>query len=97
MPNYAVAPAPETNTLAIISLVASILSWVLVPIVGGIVGVVTGFMARNQIRESNGQQTGDGLALTGIIVGAINLVVGCIGVLCFTVIIIGGVLSNSGR
>jgi Domain of unknown function (DUF4190) len=97
IPNYAAAPAPETNTLAIISLVASILSWVLVPIVGGIVGVVTGFMARNQIRESNGQQTGDGLALTGIIVGAINLVVGCIGVLCFTVIIIGGFLSNSGR
>jgi hypothetical protein len=32
-------------------------------------GIVLGFVARSQIRNSNGSQRGDGLAIAGIIVG----------------------------
>jgi len=53
----------RTNTLAIVSLVASIL--------GGfaIVGIITGHMALNQIKRTG--ENGRGLALAGLIVGYI--------------------------
>jgi hypothetical protein len=34
-----------------------------------VLGLIFGFVARSQIRRSNGMQTGAGLALAGIIVG----------------------------
>ena len=97
MPNYAAPPAPPTNTMAIVSLVAGILSWVLLPIIGSIVGLITGYMGRKEIRESNGQQTGDGLALAGIIISAANLIVICLISLCAMVVIFGAAISSSNR
>ena len=37
--------------------------------VPGILGIIFGFIARGQIKRSNGQQKGDGMAIAGIIVG----------------------------
>lgn len=74
-----------TNTLAILSLVLSISSWILLWGVGGIAGLILGLMARNDIKNSHGTQSGDGLALTGIIIGAANLVFVCFGIMCFVV------------
>jgi hypothetical protein len=34
-----------------------------------VIGLIFGFVARSQIRQSNGAQTGGGMALAGIIVG----------------------------
>ena len=65
-------PAP-TNTLAIVSLVSGIVSWVLVPVIGGIVAVVTGHMAKREIRRTGEQ--GDMLATVGLILGYIHLAV----------------------
>jgi hypothetical protein len=86
-PNYAYQPATgrETNPWAIVSLIASILSWIGLFGLGGIVGVIAGVVARNQIRDSAGRQEGDGLALAGIIVGAANIVLVCIGLMCVVV------------
>ncbi len=36
---------------------------------GNIAGAIMGHMARNQIRQSAGAQTGDGMALAGIVLG----------------------------
>ncbi len=72
-PNYGpVGPAPQagTNGLAIASLVLSILG--LFCGIGAIAGIVTGFIARSQIRRTG--QAGDGLALTGIIIGFVSIV-----------------------
>jgi hypothetical protein len=52
--------------LAIASLVCSILG---ICGIGAILGIVFGFVARGQIRRSNGMEKGDGLALAGIIIG----------------------------
>ena len=52
----------QTNGMAIAALVTSL---VCCPPVG----IVLGFVARKQIKDSNGAQTGDGLALSGIIIG----------------------------
>lgn len=62
--------SPGTNSLAIASLVLSILG--VCCGVGSIVGIVLGFVARNQIRTSG--QSGDGMALAGIIIGFVTLV-----------------------
>jgi hypothetical protein len=81
--------------MAIVSLVASILGWTLVPLIGAIVGVITGHMAKKEIRDSNGALTGDGLATAGLVIGYIELalvacaVCGLIAFLAITVISTG--------
>lgn len=71
LPTAYLPPAP-TNNLAIVSLVAGILSWVLCPIIAAIVAVITGHVARGQIRTSG--ESGGGLALAGLILGYVHLV-----------------------
>jgi hypothetical protein len=61
-------PRPSTNGFAIASLVCSCAGPFFLGI-GCILGIVFGFVARSQIRQSNGSQGGSGLALAGIIVG----------------------------
>ncbi|MGA7911730.1 MAG: DUF4190 domain-containing protein [Candidatus Dormiibacterota bacterium] len=69
--------ANRTNTLAIVSLVAGIGSFFahIVPGIGGftvaLVAIVTGYMARKQIRESGEQ--GMGMATAGMVIGIIHL------------------------
>ena len=58
--------APKTNGLAIASLICSCAGLFFLPIIPGI---VLGFVARSQIRQSHGAQRGDGLAIAGIIIG----------------------------
>lgn len=70
----AVADFPaQTNTLAIVSLVSGIISWFMVPVIGGIVAVVTGHMAKRQIRRT-GEQGGI-FATVGLILGYLHLAV----------------------
>lgn len=63
--------APRTNVLAIVSLVSGIVGLTFIPFIGGIVAVITGHMARKEIRTSG--EAGDGLAKGGLITGYIGL------------------------
>ncbi len=68
-------PAPmlkKDSTLAIISLVSGLAGW-LIPLVGGIVAIVTGHLARKEIRESHNTLGGEGMALAGLILGYIHV------------------------
>lgn len=67
-------PAPPNSGLAVTSLVTGILSWVLVPILGAIIAVITGHLAKREIRESAGRLGGDGMATAGLILGYIHLI-----------------------
>jgi hypothetical protein len=67
------AVGAKTSGLAIASLVTGILSIVACPLFG-IPGLITGFTARRRIRESNGEETGEGLAAAGIITSLIGLI-----------------------
>ncbi len=60
---------PKTNGLAIASLVTSLVCF-------GFIGLILGIVAKNQIKNSNGTQTGDGMATAGIIIGAISTLFG---------------------
>jgi hypothetical protein len=59
----------QTNNLAIVSLVSGILGWTLLPWIGSLVAIVTGHMARAEIRRNADTQEGDGLALAGLVMG----------------------------
>jgi Domain of unknown function (DUF4190) len=84
---------PTTNTTAIISLIMSILGLVgILPLIGGIIGVVTGNMAKTDIARSGGTQTGEGLAQAGVIVGWIGILLWAVGI-CLGVLIFGGSLG----
>lgn len=76
---------PRTNSMAIVSLVMGIASLVACPLTG-IVGVITGYSAKRQIRESAGREQGEGLAIAGIITSIIGIVV-IIGIVLFFVLV----------
>lgn len=67
------APIRQTSPLAIVSLVAGILGWTLLPVLGSVVAVVCGHLARAEIRRSPQTLEGDGLALAGLILGYLAL------------------------
>jgi hypothetical protein len=77
----------ETSTLAIVSLVSGIISWFLLPILGAIIAVITGHMAKREIGDSQGRLTGDGMATAGLVLGYLQLVLSVCG-LCVAVIFI---------
>lgn len=63
----------ETSPLAIISLVFGVLGWFALPLLGALVAIIAGHVARGQIRESRGELQGDGLAVAGLILGYLSL------------------------
>jgi len=67
------AAAPPNNGTAVASLVIGILSWFMCPIVGGVLAVVLGHVARGQIRRTG--EGGGGFALAGLILGYSHLAV----------------------
>jgi hypothetical protein len=68
-------PQPtKTNGLAIASLVCSFFFWLYG--IGAVLAIVFGFIARSQIKRSDGRQQGAGLALAGIIIGFVGIALG---------------------
>jgi len=63
----------------VVSVVSGVLSWVLLPLIGAIVAVITGHMARNEIRNANGRIAGSGLATIGLLLGYIQFVFAIVG------------------
>lgn len=66
-----------TNTLAIVSLIASCLG-ILCGGISAIVGIVLGVVALNQIKQT--REEGHGLAVAGIVIGVAVLLINLIGV-----------------
>jgi hypothetical protein len=70
-PGY--GPVQQNNGLATASMVLGILGCL--PL-ASIVAIVLGFVARSQIRRSNGTQKGEGMATAGIVLGFVWVVIG---------------------
>lgn len=66
------AAGGEDKTLALVSLILGILSIPCCGFLTGIPAVITGFMAKNKAEADPGQYTGRGMALAGIVTGAIG-------------------------
>jgi hypothetical protein len=82
-------PARQTCSTATVSLIFGILSWCLLPIIGAIVAIVTGYMARGEIRRSNGTLDGDVMATIGLVLGWVHLAFIALAILMF-VLFFGG-------
>ena len=66
-PGYAYGP-PRTNGFATASLMLGLVGWLPCG-VGSVMAIVFGFVARDQIKRSQGSQVGSGLATAGIVLG----------------------------
>ncbi|HTL85948.1 MAG TPA: DUF4190 domain-containing protein [Acidimicrobiia bacterium] len=66
---YGYGSPGRTNGFAVASLVLGIVGWAVC--IGSILAIIFGVVARGQIRASGGQQSGDGMAKAGIILGCI--------------------------
>lgn len=94
--DYGQAPPPgygqQTSSLAVISLISGIASFFIVPLLGAIAAIITGNMARKEIRQSRGRITGDGMANWGMILGWINIALSAVGI-CLAVLTIAGAIT----
>ena len=79
----------QTNNLATVSLIAGIIGWTAMPLIGSIVAIVTGHLARKQIRESHGMEEGNGLALGGLVLGYLHVAAWIVGVLVWVLAVVG--------
>jgi hypothetical protein len=90
-PAYAAAPAygspygaggpAKTNTLAIVSLVSSLIGIFIIPLLGSLAGIITGHISLGQVKKTGEQ--GRGLALAGTIIGYVGLGFIVIGLIVF--------------
>ncbi len=85
-------PVKTTSTLAIISLVAGILGWTLLPLLGSVGAIITGHMARGEIRRSAGAIDGDGFAIAGLVLGWGSVIVAILSVV-LVVVFFGGIAA----
>jgi hypothetical protein len=85
-PDFPAKVPPPTSSLSITSMIMGVLGWTLVPIVGGIIAVITGHMAKKEIRHSDGLLGGDGIVTAGLVLGYSNLAAGlcvCLALILF--------------
>lgn len=79
-------PAQRTSGLAITSLVCGIASFLII-VVGSVIAIISGHVARSRIKKSNGALAGKGLALAGLICGytSLFLVTAAVGTIVYNV------------
>ncbi|MFC8797991.1 DUF4190 domain-containing protein [Promicromonospora sp. NPDC057138] len=90
-PQYGYAPPPPKNDLGVWSLVTGILSWILCPLVLGVVAIATGNASRKAVRD--GLANNPGSATAGLILGWINVALVGAFVLWWLAILIFGLIG----
>jgi multidrug efflux pump subunit AcrB len=92
--NYNQGPPPphygqQTSSLAVISLISGIASFFIVPLLGAIAAIITGGMAKKEIRQSGGRISGGGMATWGTLLGWLNIALSLIAVCLFVLGFLG--------
>jgi hypothetical protein len=86
--NVSQIQAQKTHSMAIASLVLSILGFTFLPLLGSIFGIITGKMALKEIEAAPQMYKGGGLARAGIVIGWIVVVLaitlGILGLIAVT-------------
>ena len=96
VPARPAAAGPPTSGLAIASLLLGIGGITFLPLLGSIVAIILGYMARNDIRRRPGEVEGDGLALAGIVLGWIAVGLAVLGLILGTGFLICGLCAGFG-
>lgn len=98
LPPLIEAEVLPSSTLAIVSLVSAILGFTFVPVIGTIVALITGYMARGETRAIPPRASGDGMATAGIIMGWVQVGLFVIGICCtiaYLVLVVGIFAASS--
>ena len=82
-PNQSYYPAKPNSNMAVASMILGILGWTALPTLGAIAAIITGHMAKKEIRESMDSLGGDGMATAGLIMGYANVAIALCGCLIF--------------
>jgi uncharacterized membrane protein len=77
-----------TSGLAVASLVLGVGGLVVLPLIGSILAIIFGYMARRDIRQRPDEISGDGVALAGIVTGWIGVAFAVLGL-----VVVGAVLG----
>lgn len=77
--------AKKDSALAIVSLVSGLVGWTFIPLIGAIAAIITGHLAKKEIRDSGGALSGDGMALAGLILGYVQLGLVALALICVLV------------
>jgi hypothetical protein len=85
------AAVRETSSLAIVSLVFGLLGWSFLPMLGSLVAIVTGHLARGEIRRDPARLQGDGLAIAGLVLGYAAVLMAVFALMIF-VLFFGGLV-----
>jgi hypothetical protein len=96
LPAYQPLAAPQTSGLAVAALVMGIGGLTLIPLVGSILALIFGYMARKDIRQRPDEVTGDGLALAGIVMGWISIGLSVLAIVVFGGLAVCGVCGAFG-
>ncbi len=80
-----VAPSVPTSGMAIASLVLGIGGLTVLPLLGSILAIILGYMARSDIRQRPYEVSGEGIAMAGIVLGWI-----AVGLAVLSVVVFGG-------
>lgn len=93
---YGYPQARKTNTLAIVSMIASIVGflWIL-PFIGSLAGAIMGHISLKQIAQSG--EGGRGMALAGVIVGWVGLGIVVIAGIAFLIFFFAVAASSGVR
>ncbi len=85
----------KDSGLAIASLACGIAAWILFPFLAAIAAVITGHLAKKEIRDSGGTLKGDGMALAGLLLGYIQLGLIVLGVIVVMVVLLAFLPAGS--
>jgi hypothetical protein len=75
-----------------------IVGWTVLPLIGSVLAIIFGYMARNEIRQRPADLSGEGLAMAGIVLGwlmvGLSVLVLCVGIVGFC--FLAGARGTSG-
>lgn len=94
--SYQTPPAQVqvTTPWAIVSLISGIASYIIVPLIGAVVALITGYIAKKEIRNSSGSVSGGGMATVGIVLGWMNIVFALLAI-CLVILMYTGVIGSA--
>jgi hypothetical protein len=88
--------APQTEGLAVTSLVLGILAWVACSIFAGIPAIICGHIGRSRISTSNGTLAGGGIAIAGLVLGYLSVFLPLILIIGVLVFGLGAAMLSTG-